>query len=174
LVEDVLELRRGDGIGELRTGPLDAVAVVHNVSHLSRAAGRPVEVRAPDELMAIADPGAFEQVLLNLIDNAFVHGGDPVRLELAADGEWVRASVLDSGAGVATDELERVFDPFTRGSQTTTRGSGLGLYLVKTLIEAQGGTVQVSRRPEGGANFTVRLPAFAPVGAELAEGVSAS
>ena len=174
LVEDVLELRRGDGIGDLQSRRVDAVAVAQDVLRLSRAAGRDVELHAPAEMIAMADPGALQQILLNLVDNAFVHGGGAVEVDLESEGDWVRLTVLDRGSGVPVDDCERVFDPFARGTHTTTRGSGLGLYLVKTLVEAQGGTVVVSRRPKGGANFTVRLPAATSVAAEVAGGVTAS
>jgi signal transduction histidine kinase len=174
LVEDVLELQRGEGLGALEPRPVDAAAIAHGVARLSRAAGRPVDLRALGPLMVTADPGSLEQILLNLVDNAFVHGWGPVELELALEEGTVRASVLDRGQGLAADEVDRLFDPFARGERATGRGTGLGLYVVKTLVEAQGGTVSVARRPEGGANFTVRLPAFAAVAAELAGGVIGS
>ena len=166
LVEDVLDLRRSDdGVGGVHVRVIDAVSVARGVGRVSGAAGRPIHVRAPAELLVTADPGALEQVLLNLVDNAFVHGSGPVEVELAQEGNRARVSVLDEGPGVPAEEVPRVFDPFARGTSATARGSGLGLHLVKTLVEAQGGTVGVSRRPEGGANFTVCLPAF--VGGEL-------
>jgi len=181
LVEDVLDLRRSDdGVGGVHVRVIDAVAAARDVGRVSGAAGRPIHVRAPSELLVTADPGALEQILLNLVDNAFVHGSGSVEVELAVEGSRARLSVLDEGPGVAADEVSRVFDPFARGSSATARGSGLGLHLVKTLVEAQGGTVEVSRRPEGGANFTVWLPAFADGGVsaevevptEMSEGVS--
>jgi two-component system sensor histidine kinase KdpD len=176
LVEDVLDLRRsGDGIGDVHVRTVDAVAVARDVARLSRAAGRPVELRTPDELFVVGDPAALEQALLNLVDNAFVHGWGTVQLDVAREAGRVRISVLDEGPGVAPDDVERVFDPFARGASVTARGSGLGLHLVKTLVQAQGGTVDVSRRPEGGANFTVWLPAAEAdlqVPTELSGGVS--
>lgn len=160
LVEDVLELRRAEGIGAPEVRPVDLAAVTRSVCQLSRAGGRPVELRAPGVVVVNADPEALEQILLNLIENAFIHGWGTVEVEVAREADTVRVSVLDRGAGVAPEERARVFDPFARGSQVGGRGSGLGLYLVKTLAEAQGGTVTVSERPGGGADFTVRLPAL--------------
>jgi two-component system sensor histidine kinase KdpD len=174
LVEDVLELRRGDGIGDLQSRRVDAVAVAEDVVEMSRAAGRDLALRAPGEVLAMADAGALQQILLNLIDNAFVHGGGTVEVEVDYDGDQVRLTVLDRGAGVPLDEYDRIFEIFARGGHTTKRGSGLGLYLVRTLVEAQRGTVVVARRPEGGADFTVRLPAATAVAAEVAGGLSAS
>ncbi|MEY2565760.1 MAG: two-component system, OmpR family, sensor histidine kinase KdpD [Actinomycetota bacterium] len=162
LVEDVLELRRAEAISEPDVRPVDLVAVTRGVCQLTRAAGRPVELRAPSMLVVNGDPEALEQILLNLIENAFVHGWGTVEVEIAHEGETVRLSVLDRGAGVSAEDARRVFDPFARGVETSVRGSGLGLHLVKVLAEAQGGTVTVSERPGGGADFTVRLPSLGP------------
>ena len=167
LVEDVLELRKAEGIGELDVRAVDLVAVVREVCKLSRAAGRPVDLRAPAVLMVNADPASLEQILLNLIENAFVHGWGTVEVDVAEEPDGVRLSVLDRGPGVAAEDVAHVFDPFARGADTSTRGSGLGLYLVRTLAEAQGGTVRVSDRAEGGADFTVHLPTIGAVPKDL-------
>jgi signal transduction histidine kinase len=108
------------------------------------------------------DPEALERVLINLVDNAFVHGAAPVEIEAGYDGDdqrMVRISVLDRGPGVPVAEVARVFERFSRGSQVTAPGMGLGLYLVKTLVERQGGHITVTKRPDGGAAFHVGLPA---------------
>jgi two-component system, OmpR family, sensor histidine kinase KdpD len=168
LVEDVLELKKAEVPGLVEARPVDVVGVAREVSQLSRAAGRPVELRASGMALANADPSALEQVLINLVDNAFLHGWGAVEMEVAREGATVRVSVLDRGAGVPADQVEHVFDPFARGRDTGGRGSGLGLYLVRTLTEALGGNVSVSQRPGGGADFTVRLPALEPVPAGAA------
>jgi two-component system sensor histidine kinase KdpD len=100
-------------------------------------------------------------VLINLVDNAFVHGHGPVEIEATADEDrrTVRVSVLDRGPGVPVSEVARVFERFSRGAKVTAPGMGLGLYLVKTLVERQGGQITVTQRPGGGAAFHVVLPA---------------
>jgi signal transduction histidine kinase len=70
----------------------------------------------------------------------------------------VRLSVLDRGPGIPPGDAARVFERFSRGATVTSPGMGLGLYLVKTLVERQGGHITVSERPGGGAAFHVLLP----------------
>ena len=163
LVSDVLELKKAEDAADLQLGTIDASKVAREVATLSRAAGRPVELRAPETALVRADAAALEQILLNLIDNAFLHGFGAVEVEVVAEGDVVRLSVLDRGVGIADDEMAHIFAPFARGGEAKAAGSGLGLYLVKTLTEAQGGKVTASQRPGGGADFSIRLPAVGPV-----------
>jgi signal transduction histidine kinase len=80
-----------------------------------------------------------------------------VRTDLAED-ETVVVQVRDEGCGLPDDAIDRVFDPFYT---TKERGTGLGLAIVHRVVEAHGGTISARNRPEGGAEFTVRLPSAA-------------
>lgn len=111
-----------------------------------------------------ADPDRLEQVLTNLVGNAVRHGDGQVTLTLAADpdGDGVVVCVDDEGEGIAEDNLGLVFTKFWRGERRG--GTGLGLYLVRGLVEAHDGRVTVSRAPGGGARFRVTLPRGTPAG----------
>lgn len=106
----------------------------------------------------MADPAGLQQVLGHLIDNAVKYSpsGSTVCLRARANGRWGELVVTDDGIGVP-DEVD-VFAAFTRGTLTGT-GVGLGLYIVKNLVEGMGGTVTAVRNPLRGSTFTVLLPA---------------
>jgi signal transduction histidine kinase len=161
LIEEVLDAQRSASAPMLETKTVDVSDAVAHVARAQQALGREVVVRVSGALAVRADPEALERVLINLVDNAFVHGGAPVELEAGAedDGRMVRMSVLDHGPGIAVSDVARVFDRFSRGPKVTSPGMGLGLYLVKTLVERQGGCVNVTERAGGGAAFHVVLPA---------------
>lgn len=108
------------------------------------------------------------QVFGNLVDNAlaFTPSGGLGEMAAMADGPWVVATVRDSGPGIPPDELPRIFERFYRVEKSRARtdggrGAGLGLAIVRELVEAHGGTISVASPPGEGATFTVRLPAAA-------------
>lgn len=107
-----------------------------------------VEVRVGDGLFALADARRLEQVMANLVENALVHGTPPVVVEARETGEGVELSVLDAGPGVAPALVPSLF---------SRPGAGVGLFLVRGLVEAMGGRVAYEPRPEGGSAFRVRL-----------------
>jgi signal transduction histidine kinase len=128
----------------------------------SRAAttGTSIAYAPPAEpVTAAVDPGQFRQVLLNLLLNALdaVASGGAIRvgLENGADG-WLTLCVADTGHGVPDSLGARIFTPFVTTKET---GLGLGLSICKRIAEAHGGEITAANRPEGGAVFTLRLPA---------------
>jgi PAS domain S-box-containing protein len=105
-------------------------------------------------------PNQLKQVFLNLLANArqAMPGGGTITLRLERDGDWVNASVADTGEGIAPDTLPRIFEPFF----TTKRGqggTGLGLSVSLGIAEAHGGALTAASEPGSGAVFTLRLPA---------------
>lgn len=131
-----------------------------------RAAEASVTITAdvPAELAARSDPDDLEQVLENLVDNAIRYGARPgqVRITARAAEGHVRLTVEDDGAGIPTEDLDRVFERFYRVDPARSRklgGTGLGLAIVQRLVTALRGTVRAESEPGGGARFVVELPA---------------
>ena len=118
-------------------------------------------VDAPDEVVVIADRTRLEQVAANLLDNAvkYTPAGGRVQLQVRREDGRGILRVSDTGPGIPADEQPRIFDRLFRGDTSRAeRGLGLGLSLVKAIVEAHGGTVQVNTAPAGGSIFTVALP----------------
>ena len=116
---------------------------------------------APIDVVVTADRTRLEQVAANLIDNAvkYTPAGGQVFVEAGRDGASAILRVRDTGPGIPTDEQPRIFDRLFRGDTSRAeRGLGLGLSVVKAVVEAHGGTVEVASEPGHGSTFTVRLP----------------
>ena len=128
------------------------------------AARHRVHVDAPADLpMLRVDPVLFEQVLFNLIDNAAKYAPDETRIDIRVwqDGDSLLLSISDEGPGIPSGDLERVFDSFyrVRKGDHVRAGTGLGLSICRGFIEAMGGTIKASNRPDrSGAIFTIRMP----------------
>lgn len=121
-------------------------------------------LEAPDELATVmADPDRIEQVMRNLLNNAFhyMSEGGVVTARLVPDSNGVIASVTDTGAGIPPENLSHIFDRFYRVDRSrarTTGGSGLGLAIVKQMVEAHGGKVWVESKVGKGSTFYIVLP----------------
>jgi signal transduction histidine kinase len=129
-----------------------------------------LEERIGDDLPPLlGDEKALRHVLQNLIDNALKYGIQPnhwigvyANTFIDADTRFVEITIADRGAGIPAEEQGSVFDAFYRGRravQDQVHGTGLGLNLVKTIVEAHGGTIRVKSTPASGTEFIVRLPA---------------
>jgi len=107
------------------------------------------------------DEAYLEHVLRNLLGNAAKYGKCEVAARVTVRGDTVTVTVLDDGPGVDPDQQERIFELFARAKATSRLpGAGIGLFVVRRLVEAMGGRVMVANRPEGGAAFTVTLPRY--------------
>jgi signal transduction histidine kinase len=110
-------------------------------------------------------------VLLNLLDNAWKYSGDHKAVKVrayASDGD-VCVEVSDNGLGMSRRVVRRIFDKFYQVDQTLARkagGCGLGLSIVKFILDAHGGTIDVKSQPGKGSTFTIRLPAAPATGQE--------
>jgi signal transduction histidine kinase len=169
LIDNVLDFSRIEG-GRRRydIAPHPVEPVVHDVMEAFRypltQRGFKVDVVvAPDLPEALMDPEAVKQALANLVDNAIKYSGERRRLAVAAraEGDRVAIEVADEGIGIPAAEAERIFEKFYRIGRSETqssRGSGVGLALVKHIAEAHGGRVSVESRPGEGSRFTLYLP----------------
>jgi signal transduction histidine kinase len=110
----------------------------------------------------------MRQVLANLLDNALKYtlGGGHVEIAARREGNDAVLTVTDTGVGIPPDELPHIWDRLYRGDKSrSTRGLGLGLSLVKAIVEAHRGRVDVESSPGSGARFELRLPADANLSA---------
>ncbi|WP_049577267.1 ATP-binding protein [Streptomyces sp. SBT349] len=171
LITELLDVSRIDsGRLEIRRQPvrLDE-AVRRHVKNMVNG-GCPAErfaLRLSEPLPGLwADPDKVDQVLGNLLENAVRHGGGTVTIEMdrvpstRTRQEGLAVTVSDEGPGIPEEAMHRVFTRFWRGSERG--GTGLGLYIVKGIVEAHGGTVTVGRSAGGGARFRFILPAGTP------------
>jgi signal transduction histidine kinase len=165
----------------LDLGPIDRNARATNLSQLVGAAidalapvarERKVSIDAdvPRDLFARIDPDACMHAILNLVENATKYGkpGGSVLVSAASDPPDAVLAVDDDGPGVAPAERETVFALRSRGGSVDVPGSGIGLAIVKAIVERARGTVSIHDSALGGARFVVRLPADAPIRAESA------
>jgi two-component system sensor histidine kinase KdpD len=122
--------------------------------------GAAIDTEVPPDLLLKIDPVLFEQVLINLIENATKHGAPPFAIRARRVGSGVEIEVADRGPGLPSGDTASLFDKFVRASSAP--GAGLGLAVVRAIVQAHGGTVAAENRPEGGAVFRVVLPTPAP------------
>ena len=157
--------------------PVEMDTILHDglrYNHVN-SGGVPVVVEkqiAPGLPLVMADELALQQALQNLVDNALKYGtegsnwiGVSASLNHGEHGQSVEIRIADRGPGIPEAEQQHIFDPFFRGQravQDQAHGSGLGLFLVKKIVEAHGGSIEVKSKPMNGTEFIVRIPAAPP------------
>jgi heavy metal sensor kinase len=168
LIESLLELARLDaGQEQMKRMTFDLSQTTRDCVELVRplATERGVKIHSElPPLKCVGDAERLAQVITNLLTNAIQYNqeGGEVRVKLESQGDLVVLTVSDTGRGIPAEDLPRVFERFYRGdkSRTVANGNaGLGLAILKAIVEAHGGTIGVSSRPDVGTTFTVRLPA---------------
>ncbi len=165
LLDGVADAEAADA-GRLRStpAPLDLARTVRETVAAAHLPGRSVTVRGADAAVAVeADDGRIRQVLRNLLRNAaqYSPARSPIDVELALDARRRSASVhvRDRGPGIPAGERRKLFRKFTRLSTAgATRGSGLGLYISKAIVEEHGGELRVESVAGGGSDFCFTLP----------------
>lgn len=168
MITDLLDFtsaRRGRGIPiEPREGDdlhLQVSRAVEEV--LVTRPERQVVLETAGDCVGCWDPDRISQVVQNLVGNALQHTveGTPVSVWTGREGDWVILEVRNGGTPIPASELPFLFEPFRRGVRARSGGGrslGLGLYITRQIVEAHGGSVQVSSNETQGTKFTVRLP----------------
>jgi signal transduction histidine kinase len=167
LIDDLLDLGRiRAGQLELDLSSFDLCDVIRDVGTMmeaqARDTGSTLEVEINEPVVGRWDRARLDQVVSNLLTNAVKYGqGRPVVVRAGADRErsvaWL--AVTDQGLGIDPDLQEGIFEPFKRGTAIGNReGLGLGLFIVRGIVQQMGGAVRVESRPGSGATFLVELP----------------
>jgi two-component system sensor histidine kinase KdpD len=164
LVANLLDMTR------LETGPVslkrDWIPLEEMIgsalNRLERQLGeRAIHIELPETLPLLSvDPVLFEQVFVNLLENAsrYTPPGSPLEIVASKRDDSVSIEIRDSGRGFAPGTEERVFEKFFRGEHVGTAGAGLGLPICRAIVEAHGGSIRAENRPTGGALVRVILP----------------
>jgi signal transduction histidine kinase len=175
LVEQVLRFsgaRAGHAVGEM--APVAVEGVIDEALHSRRLGGAGARIVVEKNLeeglpLVMADELALKHAIQNLLDNAVKYGtensdwiGVTARRVAGEKGDAVEVRVMDRGPGIGKEEIGSLFDPFFRGKraqQDQIHGTGLGLNLVKKIVEAHKGTIRVESEPGQGAAFIMKIPA---------------
>jgi signal transduction histidine kinase len=168
LIENILDFSRiEEGRKQYEIEPVDLTALTRQTVRLmeTRAADRGVRLESvlPEKIVSVdADGKALQQALVNLVDNAIKHSpkGAAVRIGLESDADSLRLWVEDRGEGIPPEEQAIIFERFyRRGSELRreTQGVGIGLSIVKHIVEAHGGTIRVRSAVGQGSRFTIEL-----------------
>jgi signal transduction histidine kinase len=170
LITELLDISRIDaGRLQVRKQPVDVPAAINR--HIERfvASGHDrsrFALNGHDGALpeVWADPDRLDQILANLMENAVRHGAGTVSLSVVPIGregdESIAVTISDEGEGISPEQYPMIFTRFWHGA--TRGGTGLGLYVVRGLVEAHGGKITVGRAAAGGAEFRFTLPAGAP------------
>lgn len=169
LVDDLLLLARLDEVRDTAREPVDLGEIARDAAADARAMAPDREIAlsiADDETVVPGDEDRLRQVVGNLMRNALVHTpeGTDVEVAVAHVGDRVRLEVRDRGPGLPVPDGVVMFERFWRADPSRARGAGgagLGLAIVQGIVNAHGGEVRAQTRPDGGATFTVALPALA-------------
>ena len=165
LVSELLDAQRLEqGLIVMDLAPAAIGELVEAVRARHAEHGVPLALEEPDEaLIASVDRPRIEQVVENLLENAYKYGADdkPPSLRIWREGNEARIAVVDHGAGIPEVERERIFERFYRAPNArgiTDTGMGLGLYICRRIIEDHGGGIWAEPTPSGGTTFVIALP----------------
>jgi K+-sensing histidine kinase KdpD len=165
LVDSILASVRGEGLTGLSRAPFDAVGAVDETVETLRLLLRPRPIRweqPAGPMVAVGDETRFRQVLEQLLENEskYAPSAEGVSIGIWRIGDEVQVYVTDDGPGVPIEDWESVFEPFVRiEGRGRSRGSGIGLFAGRRLMNAMGGRIFIEANGYGGSRFVVSLPA---------------
>ena len=171
LVDDLLDISRITTRRlKLKLEPVPLAAAVREVLDRHRnelaQAGCTVSSSAAGEAVGRWDRLRVEQVFTNLLTNAMKYAPGPIEISVGSDGGVARLAIRDHGPGIAPQDQQRIFLPFERAvSYLNASGFGLGLYIVRQIVDAHGGAVRLDSAPGRGTTFVVELPLAPPAAA---------
>ena len=147
--------------------PVDLVEVVRSVVAVIRALPQSqseVVIEAPQTIVGLWDRVRLESVVANLVSNAVKFGqGRPISISVSSDAAMARLTVADQGIGISPEQQGRIFEKFERAvSERHYGGFGLGLWVVRQIVEAHGGSIRVASEAGRGSTFVVELPLSRP------------
>ncbi len=160
----LLSSRIEAGRMQLTCRELDVTQLVTDrATSFAAATGRNVVTRLESVPPVVSNEDALITVVDHLIDNALKYspGGEPIEVDAVTDGDWVRVEIADHGIGMDSEQAAHCFDKFWQAESTDVRrfgGTGIGLFIVQSLVEAMGGTATVASERGAGSRFTIRLP----------------
>ena len=165
LIDDMLDVSRmRSGKLSIRPAQVELMnlleRVVSDLSLQAATTGSSLTLRPHDGVTGCWDEFRVEQVIVNLLTNALRYGcGQPVEVSVERSGDMVRIDVRDQGKGIASSDLERIFEPYERGARNgEPKGLGLGLYISRQLAISHGGELRVTSKPGEGSVFSLVLP----------------
>jgi signal transduction histidine kinase len=164
LTSEVLDATALETTGpSLHTSHADLRTIVQEAVEVTRDAnpGRTIELEAPNGPVSVdVDASRIRQVINNLLDNAIKSSPQdaPVEITIDVDGSGASVTVRDFGSGIALEDRDRIFEKYMRGRVGATRGSGLGLYIAREIIDASGGRIWIEEPDGPGASIVFALP----------------
>src|SRR5512140_1587674 len=163
VISDMLDVARIDqGLFALNVQPFDLVVVAQEEARTLSTPDHPIEVQAPEEIVAVGDPERIRQCLQNLFSNAVTHSPheEPVEVLIEKknleDGAFAQVQVIDQGPGIPPEVLPGIFERFRKGKGSA--GLGLGLYLARRIAAAHRGELTVQSAPGQGTRFRLLIP----------------
>lgn len=167
MIDEILASSSVEAGKDLRREPVDLATLLAETRDVllsvtrAHADDRDIELRGADrEAVVTGDPEALRHVFTNLVENAVKYSpaGSPVSIAIERGEDTVQVHVVDRGEGIAAEDLPHVFERFRQSTKPSSGGVGLGLYIVRTLVQAHAGRVSVKSEPGVGTVFTVTLP----------------